>query len=118
MEQHVQLYGDAGSVEADFSFGNFGNAGASMVVRAARAPDGLYADLPIPDRILGGLAPADFAEAFNTQPVGDRYFIDCILNDRQPTPSLWDGAIVQEVIEAAITSHREGRWVPVAAVKA
>ena len=113
MEQHVRFYGDAGSVEADFAFGNFGNAGVSTAVRAAGAPDGLYADLPIPDHILGGLAPEAFADAFNSQPAGDRYFIDCLLAGRQPTPSLWDGVIVQEVIEAAITSHREGRWVTV-----
>ncbi len=118
MEQHVRLYGEAGSVESDFAFGNFGNAGVSMTVRAAQAPDGTYADLPIPDHILGGLAPADFAEAFNTQSAGDRYFIDCILADRQPSPSLWDGAVVQAVMEAAITAQREGRWIAVAPVNA
>ena len=82
MEQHVNLYGEAGSVESDFSFGNFGNAGVNMAIRAAQAPDGLYADLPVPEHILGGLAPADFAEAFNTQSAGDRYFIDCLLADQ------------------------------------
>jgi predicted dehydrogenase len=46
-------------------------------------------------------------------PAGDRYFIDCILHNRPVTPSFWDGVAVQEIIEAAFTSHRSGQWVTV-----
>jgi predicted dehydrogenase len=114
LEQHIVLYGDKGTVEADFSFGNFGgDSGAQMAVRAASAPNGLFAEVPIPAHIWGSVPPAQNTEVFNQMPAGDRYFIDCILHDQPVTPSLWDGVAVQEVMEAAITSHRSGQWVAV-----
>jgi predicted dehydrogenase len=114
MEQHIILYGDKGTVEADFSFGNFGSgSGPNIAVRAASAPDGLFVDLPIPAHIWGDVSPDQSNEVFNRMPAGDRYFIDCIVHDRPVTPNLWDGVAVQEVIEAAFTSHRTGQWVNV-----
>jgi predicted dehydrogenase len=114
LEQHIVLYGDKGSVEADFTFGNFGGGtGARMAVRAARSPDGPFVDLPIPDHIWGDVPHEETMQVFNRMPAGDRYFIDCILHDRPVTPSLWDGVAVQEVMEAAIQSHRTGQWVEV-----
>jgi predicted dehydrogenase len=114
LEQHIVLYGDAGTVEADFSFGNFGGGGgAQMAVRAARAPEGRFEELPIPAHIWGDVPATQNAETFNRMSAGDRYFIDCILNDLPVAPSLWDGVAVQEVMEAAIISHRSGQWVNV-----
>lgn len=113
LEQHIILYGDKGTVEADFSFGNFGGEGAQMAVRAASAPDGRFAELPIPEHIWGDVPREDNAQVFNRMPAGDRCFIDCIIHDRPVTPSLWDGVAVQEVMDAALTSHRTGQWVDV-----
>jgi predicted dehydrogenase len=114
LEQHIILYGDQGAVEADLYFGNFGGGnGAEMAVRAAKAPDGRFVDLAIPAHIWGDVPPDDNTQTFNLMPAGDRYFIDCIVQDRPVTPNLWDGVAVQEVIEAAITSHRSGQWVNV-----
>jgi predicted dehydrogenase len=113
MEQHIILYGDHGTVEADFSFGNFGGSGAHMAVRAATLPNNSFADLPIPAHIWGDVAPDQHTEVFNRMNAGDRYFIDCILEDRPVTPSLWDGVAAQEVMDAAIASHKTGKWVDV-----
>jgi predicted dehydrogenase len=114
LEQHIVLYGDAGTVEADLNFGNFGAGnGANMAVRAASAPEGRFADLPIPEHIWGDVPRNENTEVFNRMPAGDRYFIDCILHNRPVMPNLWDGVAVQEVIEAAIRSHRDGQWVSV-----
>jgi predicted dehydrogenase len=114
LEQHIVLYGDKGTVEADFRFGNFGGgSSAQMAVRAAHAPDGAFADLAIPAHIWGDVPPDQNTEVFNRMPAGDRYFVECILDDRPVTPSLWDGVAVQEVIDAAIASHRTGQWVNV-----
>jgi predicted dehydrogenase len=113
LEQHITLYGDKGTVEADFNFANFGGAGATMVVRTASTPDGLFTELPIPDSIWGDVPRDQNTEVFNRMPAGDRYFVDCILEDRPVTPSLWDGVAAQEVMEAAIASHRTGQWVTV-----
>ena len=113
LEQHIILYGDKGTVEADFRFGNFGGGGAHMAVRAASAPDGPFVELPIPAHIWGDVPPEQNTEVFNRMSAGDRYFIDCILENRPVTPSLWDGVAVQEVMEAAMVSHRNGLWVNV-----
>jgi predicted dehydrogenase len=113
LDQHIVLYGESGTVEADLTFGNFGSGGAQMTVRAAKAPDGLFADLAIPAHIWGDVPHDQNDEVFTRMPAGDRYFIDCILHDRPVTPSLWDGVAVQEVIDAAIVSHKTGQWVDV-----
>ncbi len=51
---------------------------------------------------------------FLTQPVGDRLFIDAILQGRQVSPSFYDGLKAQEVMDAAIRSHAQGVWVSLA----
>ena len=43
--------------------------------------------------------------------IGNRLFIDAILEDRPITPSFREGLKVQEVIEAALASHQQGKWV-------
>ena len=43
--------------------------------------------------------------------VGDRLFIDAILEGRQASPSFADGLKAQEVIDTAIESHEQGVWV-------
>lgn len=113
LEQHITLYGDKGTLEADFNFGNFGGSGNDTAVRAASLPDGRFVELDIPDHIWGSVPRDQITEVFNRMPAGDRYFIDCILNDEAVTPNLWDGLAVQEVIEAAIKSDQLGQWVDV-----
>jgi predicted dehydrogenase len=114
LEQHIILYGDKGTVEAELNFANFGGAsGANMTVRAASLPDGRFIDLAIPPHIWGDVPPDQNTEVFNRMPAGDRYFIDCIVHDRPVTPSFWDGVAVQEIIDAAFASHRSGQWVSV-----
>jgi predicted dehydrogenase len=113
LEQHIVMYGDQGTVEADFSFNNFGGTDAKMAVRAATLPQGKFEELAIPDHIWGKTPRDQGTEAFNLMPAGDRYFIDCILQDLPVTPSLWEGVATQEVMEAAMTSHRTEQWVNV-----
>jgi predicted dehydrogenase len=48
---------------------------------------------------------------FLTQPVGDRLFVDAILEGRQVSPSFYDGLKAQEVMDIAIRSHEQGVWV-------
>jgi predicted dehydrogenase len=56
---------------------------------------------------------SDPFDIFRTQSAGDRLFIDAILEDKPFAPSFYDGWKVQQVIDAAIQSHRDGRWVTV-----
>ncbi len=53
------------------------------------------------------------AEFLNTNPVGVRYFIDCILNSTNPIPSFKEGYQIQKVIDAALLSHETGKRIPI-----
>lgn len=66
------------------------------------------------------LYTADFAASgqstnpmsiFENQPIGVRYFIDCLVEDEPVTPSFYDGWKAQRVVDAAIESNRIGKWV-------
>jgi predicted dehydrogenase len=113
LQQRIVLYGEAGTLEADFAFGNFGSGREAMAIRGLRAGETTFQELPIPAHIWGDVDPAQPMDVFNKQSVGDRYFIDCILEDRPCSPDFEDGLRVQEVIDAAIESHQTGRWVTV-----
>jgi predicted dehydrogenase len=52
-------------------------------------------------------------EAFVRQPVGDRLFIDAILENRAVSPNFYDGFKVQEVIDAALQSDQNEEWVSI-----
>jgi predicted dehydrogenase len=56
----------------------------------------------------------DIFDVFRTEAVGDRLFIDAILQDRPVSPDFYDGLRAQQVIDAAILSNREARWAAVA----
>ena len=88
-------------------------------IRGARHDQKQFEVLPVPDHLWGdvdGSAPflTRFLEVFQKQPVGDRLFIDAILENRSVTPSLYDGYKAQQVIDAAIESHQSGTWISLA----
>lgn len=58
-------------------------------------------------------AGADFLSHFLERSVGARHFIDAIQGGYRPAPGFDKGVEVQRVIEAALQSHRERRWVAV-----
>ena len=114
LQQKIAIHGDAGSLEADFFFGNFSGAGEMQAVRGVRNGETQFQNLPIPDHIWGEVDPDNPMGVFTKQPAGDRYFIDAILADQPATPSFEDGAQVQAIIDAALESQRSGCWVTVA----
>ena len=44
-------------------------------------------------------------------PVGDRLFIDSIIEDHPAIPNFYYGMKVQEVVDAATQSHKNNSWV-------
>lgn len=108
-QQRVILYGEAGTLEADF------NLLTEAEVRGARHDEECFSVLPIPDNLRGKIERStpfnELKELFIKQPVGVRLFIDAILEDRPVSPNFDDGFKVQEVIDAAIESDRTGCWV-------
>jgi hypothetical protein len=86
-EQHLVLHGEAGTLEADLEL-----AGPRWGVRGAGADDEVFAPLALPDDLAGPVDPArplfeQLRAYFTTQSVGDRAFVDAILDDRPATPS-------------------------------
>ena len=85
-------------------------------IRGARQDEPELKQLPIPDEFLQGVDPAaalldQWMAAFQHQSIGVRLFIDGIVEDRIIAPSFYDGWKTQQVIDAAITSHEQGRAV-------
>ena len=102
--QRVMLYGEAGTLEAEISF-----HGGS--IRGARKDEQQFQSLEVPDRFWGDAERNDFTDVFRKQSVGDRLFIDSILEDCPASPDFYDGLKVQEVIDAALESDRTGLWI-------
>jgi predicted dehydrogenase len=110
VEQHLILYGEAGTLQADVLFGGV-ESGA--VIRGARHNEDQFQMLPVPDKLWADVDHSDFASAqvpglFVKQSIGPRLFIDAILEDRPVSPNFYDGFKVQEVVDAALKSHQTG----------
>jgi predicted dehydrogenase len=112
-EQYLTLYGEAGTLHADVLFGGV-ESGA--VIRGTRQDEDQFQTLPIPDKLWGDVDRSGFVWAqvprlFVKQAIGSRQFIDAILEDKPVSPNFYDGFKAQEVVDAAIESHRSGCWV-------
>lgn len=101
----VQLQGDRGTVEVDHIF--FGSE-AGVRVRGANHEDERFRPLLIPDKFIKDLDEVDNLSPYFKQSVGPRLFVDAIAEDLPLTPNFYDGLKVQEIIDAAIKSHRQG----------
>jgi predicted dehydrogenase len=104
LDLQTRLHGEAGSLEGDFSFAN-------VAVRGARSAEEQFSTLDIPDELFGDADRANPFDVFFKQSVGPRQFIDAILEDTPIETSFYEGWKAQEVIDAALESHRSGRWV-------
>ena len=103
------IYGEAGSLEFSFDW-------KEAELRGLRAGEEQWQRLTLPPELEGGPvdAPpldAPFLAPYVTQSVGPRLFIDAILDDRPVSPGFYDGWKAQEVMDAAIASHEQGRWI-------
>jgi predicted dehydrogenase len=97
----VVLHGSAGTLELQHTF-----RGATL--QGARAEDQEFSPLVIPAELWEGVDPATPADVNIRHAVGDRAFVDAIVQDRPLTPSFYDGWKVQQVIEAAFAAHEQG----------
>lgn len=107
----VGLYGEAGSLELDFTF-----EGAEL--RGLRQGEEAWQTLEVPNILWHDAdRKAPFIDQvfglFKTQPIGNRLFIDAILEDRPMDSTFYDGWKAQQVIDAAILSHEQGRWIAI-----
>ena len=112
MEQHIALHGQSGTLEVSSDFA------AGVTMQGIRQGEERFQELAVPDELWGDVNRnqppiMQIVEACTKQPIGDRQFVDAILDDLPVTPSFHDGLKAQEVIDAAMQSHREGRWVAI-----
>jgi predicted dehydrogenase len=110
-ETIIALNGEAGSPELVFTF-----AGAQL--RSWRKGEEAWQTLDVPDALWHdvdrtGPLIEQILDMFKKQPVGDRLFIDAILEDSPMDSTFYDGWRVQQVIDAAIASHEQGRWIAI-----
>ena len=81
----------------------------------SRAGDQTLERIRVPGELLAGIDSSSNEAGFNSfvrnYPSMSRKFIDVILNDEDPSPSFCDGMNTQEVMEAAMISAAERRWV-------
>jgi predicted dehydrogenase len=116
LEQQILLHGEEGTLELEFDFTSH------SVLRGARKDEEEIKELTIPEAFLQGVnwdAPirSQLQQVFSQHTVGGRAFIEAILNDLPISPNFYDGWQAQRVIEAALESEREGRWVSLMAEK-
>ena len=109
----VSLYGEAGTLELNTS-------SIEVQMRGVRQGQTQFETLTCLTSSEWGWTPrshfgTDSSMAMQTQSIGDRQFIDAILNDQPVAPDFEDGLKVQAVIDAALESQRRGCWVPVTA---
>ena len=110
-DTRLALYGEAGSLELVFTF-------ASAELHGLRQGEDQWQTLEVPDDLWhdvdrGGPFFAQIFDVFTKQPVGNRLFIDAIIEDRPLDSTFYDGWKVQQVVDAAIASHEQGRWIAV-----
>ena len=106
MEKRLTLYGSAGTLELH-------EIGQQYTLWGARDGEASFQKLDVPATLWGDVDPARHIEVFIKHSAGARHFIDCIVAGQPASPSFYDGARAQEVIDAALVSQREGRVVSI-----
>lgn len=110
--QLMDFQGSAGALYSRFHLG-----GNEETVSGMKIGDNAAQPLPIPDAIWAGAnrdkVSDTFADVYYKQDWMARAFVTAIAEDKPIEPNFQDGASVQRVIDAALKSHQEQRWIDV-----
>lgn len=102
----VRIEAEKATLELEHIF--FGeHAGAT--IRLMHADEDQIRPLTVPTAYFGSSNPKDFLDIYAKEPVGVLGFVAAIREDYWPEPDFAVGVKVQEVVDAALRSHREGR---------
>jgi predicted dehydrogenase len=105
------FYGEEGSLEIDHRF--FGMR-SGAVIWGTRKGETSFGRLPIPPEYLErGVDPTKLFDPYIKQSAGPRLFIDSIVHDHPVEPDFTTGARVQAVVDGALRSSVEDRWVSI-----
>jgi predicted dehydrogenase len=108
--QQIKLYGKTGSLETDLVYRG---SETRALIRYASSQDEHFQTLEVPESYWGDADPSDPLSIFTKNPVGTRQFIEAILEDHPVEPNFYDGFKAQQVVDAALMSHEEGRTVSI-----
>lgn len=111
MEQRIKIFGENGSAELTLVYDG-ANKGPHLWVSR---DGGTAENLNIPAEYLSGLEATDMWGHLPSSDVGVRQFVRNIAEGTQDGPNFYDGLLAQLVIDAAFTSHNEGRRVSIRA---
>jgi predicted dehydrogenase len=91
-------------------------------VSGTKSGEGPVRELSIPEHIWGGVrrdtVHNTYRDVFRTQDWMTRQFITSIVEDKPVRPNFHDGAYIQRLIEAAVKSADERRWVDLEEIEA
>jgi predicted dehydrogenase len=104
--QDVILCGEEGTLEVKYSTLGGGE------LRGIRRGEKDFHTLEIPQALWGANDPNAPFDIYKIT-TADSTFIDSILSDRLIEPTFYAGYKVQQIIDAAIQSDKQGRWVTV-----
>jgi predicted dehydrogenase len=108
-EMNVTLHGKSGTLVTIFS-------ALTAEVHAVQDNKKIFKTKTFPEYLTGDVTNGDISSLFTIfqkLPVGDRLFIDSILDDRPITPNFLDGLRVQEVVDAALQSQKKNSWISI-----
>lgn len=108
VDMGLRLYGENGALEIDYIFDG-PNAGAA--VRGMRSGDKRFRALEIPTDLTSDLDLSNPFDPYTKRSAGPRHFVDAILNNQPTSPDFFHGWQVQRVVDAAVRSNKEKRWV-------
>lgn len=106
----VRIEGEKATLEMEHVFLG---AAAGVTMRLMRADRDTIEQLVVPPPFYGASNPAEFLDVYNKEQVGVLEFIAAIREDRRPEPGFDVGVKVQEIVDAALRSHTEGRRLPI-----
>jgi predicted dehydrogenase len=104
--QELEIHGAEGTIRLGLTL-------ASGELVGARHDEPKLHPLPVPAALWGDVAPTQILDVLTQHSASGRALVDAILGGYPASPSFLAGLRVQQVIEAAIVSDREGRWVAV-----
>lgn len=112
----ASLHGSEGTLEVRHTY--FGEA-AGVVFRGIKRGEPCFQSLEIPASFLeGGVDHRKLFDPYLKQSAGPRAFVDAILSGNRPQPGFDVGVRVQEIVDAALKSNAEKRWVDVPGARA
>jgi predicted dehydrogenase len=110
MRHVVRIEAEKASLEIDHVFLG---ALAGVTLRWFGAGEQQSRLLDIPDQFYGTSDRQNVLGVYATEPVGARGFVAAIRDGTRPSPDFEDGWRAQHVIDAAIASHADRRWVDI-----